>query len=983
LARSEQDREVRLTPENRALLDALTDPIVAADHSNRVVYANAAAERLLGWTVSELQGKPLTAIMPDRFRAAHESGFQRFMSTGRPRIMGRPIRVPALHKHGLELDVELSLSAVQRPGTSPLILATLRDLRERVELERRIHSQRKILAQYAAVGILAEATDAAEVMPRVLRATAEALQWEVGVYWGFDASARLLRMDASWSASPAAGQMFTDGCRDLTFGSGEGLPGQVLATARPVWSKDVRTDDRYARARLAAEHGLRSALLFPVYCARRTWGVLEYLTAQVEEPDEELLQTMAGLGFQIGQFLERVENEAELRRAWAQAEAEKQNLQALFDAAPAAIVILKGPELRYVLSNPVNQMFAGDRQLLGKTIREALPEVEASGVLTIAETVYRTGKPFSAGEFPVTMPATPDRPARTIYMRGVCQPLRGPDNAVEGVMFFSWDVTDLVEGRARVQEAEARLRLTIEAADVGTWDYHPKTRAFRCDARYKALFGASPSAEINPETLGEAIHPDDRQRVAQAVARSFDPAQGGDFLIDYRVIGVEDGRERWLSMRGRTLFDEQGLPDRFVGTGVDITRERRAVDRLRLLGEASRILASQLKYRETLTAMAQLTVPGVADWCAVDLVSENGQLENVVRMHADPVKARWGERLRFYSPRPDSPSLTQQVLRTGKGLLATEISDELLQASAQDAEHLRLLRTIGVRSAVIVPLRAADRPLGVLSLAYAESGRRYDAEDLAFAEDLGTRVAMAIENSRLYSQAQEAIGIRDQFLSIASHELKTPLTSLTLQVSGLARLVAAGAVDPPKLQSRVTRMEQQTGRLATLIEDLLDVSRISTGRLVLQPEPMDLVALAREVIENHSDEADRAGNLVSLRAPDQLVGRWDRNRLDQVLSNLLANALKYAAGQPVDLVLDSDGAEVVIAVSDRGPGISPQDQRRIFKQFERASSPNMAGLGLGLWIVSRVVEGHGGSVSVTSEPGEGATFTVRLPRAAT
>jgi signal transduction histidine kinase len=383
-----------------------------------------------------------------------------------------------------------------------------------------------------------------------------------------------------------------------------------------------------------------------------------------------------------------------------------------------------------------------------------------------------------------------------------------------------------------------------------------------------------------------------------------------------------------------------------------------------------------------LTAVARLLVPGVGDWCSVDLVNEGGTVDNVVRVHAEEEKTRWAERLRFYSPRADAPtSITYQVLRTGKGQLVPEITDEMLQASAQDAEHLRLLRTLALRSAVVVPLRTAERPLGVLALAYAESGRRYQAEDLAFAEDLATRVAMAIENSRLYSQAQEAIGIRDQFLSIASHELKTPLTSLTLQVSGLARLVAAGAVEPQKLAKRVARMEQQTVRLATLIEELLDVSRISSGRLVLRPEPMDLVALAREVMERHSDEAERVGNLVSLKAPAQLVGSWDRNRLDQVLSNLLANALKYAAGQPVDLVVDQDAEAVVIEVRDRGPGISAHDQRRIFNQFERASSPNMAGLGLGLWIVTRVVEGHGGSVSVTSQPGEGATFTVRLPPA--
>jgi signal transduction histidine kinase len=269
-----------------------------------------------------------------------------------------------------------------------------------------------------------------------------------------------------------------------------------------------------------------------------------------------------------------------------------------------------------------------------------------------------------------------------------------------------------------------------------------------------------------------------------------------------------------------------------------------------------------------------------------------------------------------------------------------------------------------------------------LSLYQAESGRIYTQESLAFGREIAGRLAAAIENARLYDQARKAIGIRDQFLSIASHELRTPLTSLTLQLSGLSRRVTAGtlgALPAEKLEAGVVRMEQQTARLTSLVDELLDVSRISRGGLVIDRHPTDLVEIVTEVIERLTDEAKRARSTLALKAPVSLAGDWDRNRLDQVVTNLVANAIKYAGGKPIDVELTRRGPSAFITVRDRGPGVSKADQRRIFEQFERAVPATVGGLGLGLWIARRIVEAHGGSIKVESEPGEGASFIVELP----
>jgi PAS domain S-box-containing protein len=976
--------DIPLGPEYKQLLDLLQDPIVAADGSDAVIYANAAAERLLGWTPAELVGMPLTAIMPPRFRAAHEGGFRRFMTTRRPKMIGRPVRVPVLHRHGIEVDVELTLSELEPSPGTVLIVAMLRDLRERLELEQKVASQRKILAQYAAVGVLASATTAVETMPRLLEATAAALGWDIAVYWAVDPATTRLRLSASWASAPETQATFLAGCSELTFAAGEGLPGKVLETAKPLWSKDVRTDDRYVRARMAKEHGVRSALLFPVYGARRTWGVLEYLSAREEEPDEELLQSMAALGFQVGQFLERLDAERQLRDAFAQAEAERNNLHTLLMQTPAAIAIVRGSELRYELSNPANQRLAGGRPLVGKTIREALPELEADGTIAMVRRVYETGEPFVVKEMPITLPAAEGRPEQPIFMDGVVQPLRGGSGAIEGAMAFAYEVTDLVVSRERLREAEERLRLAIEAGNVGTFDYHHPTGRLRCDARYKALFGLSEHAEASTAIFAAAIHPDDQARVQAAVAASWDAASGGEFEADYRIRGVEDGIERWGHMRGSTSFDERGEPVRFVGTGVDVTESRRALERLEFLEQVSRILSGSLDYRATLQQVADLSVPRLADWCMVEVVNELGETERVALAHVDPAKLELAhEARRLYPPDPKAPSSVAQVIASGKPLFTPVVSDEMLVRAARGEAHLALLREVGLRSSMMLPLLVQGGAIGVLALFHAESGRRYTSEDLAFAEEVARRAALAIENARLYDRAIRAVGVRDQFLSIASHELRTPLTALLLQIATFKRMFDAdkiASMPREKLARGLVVMANQGERLAQLIDELLDVTRISSGHLTLDRAPVDLVEIVREAVSGLTAYATQKG--VALEGPGggPVVGRWDRARLEQVVVNLVENAIKHATeGKRVEIATELAGRRAFLRVRDHGPGIAARDHERIFEQFERAVSPNLGGLGLGLWIVRQIVEAHGGAVHVESSPGAGATFVVELP----
>lgn len=235
-----------------------------------------------------------------------------------------------------------------------------------------------------------------------------------------------------------------------------------------------------------------------------------------------------------------------------------------------------------------------------------------------------------------------------------------------------------------------------------------------------------------------------------------------------------------------------------------------------------------------------------------------------------------------------------------------------------------------------------------------------------------------MEEERLrLAQAQEAIRLRDEFLSIASHELRTPLAALQLQLLGISDQLAP---DDEGMTKKVDRARRVGDRLAQLIEALLDVSRIATGKLTLHFDAFNLIDAAREVTERLRESALAAGCELSLATADRIDGRWDRLRIEQVLTNLISNSIKYAAGTPIQVSASRQHDVAILNVQDKGPGIPEADLSRIFRRFERASSTNhYGGLGLGLYVAQQIAEAHGGTIVASNVPGGGACFTVRLP----
>jgi signal transduction histidine kinase len=384
--------------------------------------------------------------------------------------------------------------------------------------------------------------------------------------------------------------------------------------------------------------------------------------------------------------------------------------------------------------------------------------------------------------------------------------------------------------------------------------------------------------------------------------------------------------------RARQLADRElvSLAEERAARAIAEVTERRE----RLLSEASKALFASFDYEPALASVARLLVPQLGDWCLVDLRDggRSGATREVAAVHVDASKIEQARALRGHA----------------------------------DAG-----------STLVAPIAARSGVFGEITLGV--SGRRQGTEERALAEEIGRRAGTAVENARLYRQAQEAIGVRDQFIAVASHELKTPLTALLLVISGVERALQRLPDAPALMRSKIEVLSRQAHRLDQLVVNLLDVARIEAGRLHVHIEDVDLCATVREVVERHEQQAARAGCALEVVAGEPVTGAWDRSRLDQVVSNLLSNAIKYGAGKPISVVVESSGGTARLSVADHGIGIAPGDHERVFQRFERAIEKGFSGMGLGLWITREIVTRLGGSIAVESRLGEGACFTVELP----
>lgn len=480
------------------------------------------------------------------------------------------------------------------------------------------------------------------------------------------------------------------------------------------------------------------------------------------------------------------------------------------------------------------------------------------------------------------------------------------------------------------------------------------------------------------------IHPDDVERARAAVTReATDAAHHGP--IELRVRHA-DGTWRVLEVSVSNLLADPNVGG-IVAVARDITQRKRVEDALRFLAEASAILTGPLDGEAALEDLADLAARRVADWCLIDLIETDGDVRRIVA-HADPAhRARSALVQRCFPLGAEAAHGPGRAMQTGRAELVSTIPDTVLATAAHDEGDLDALRNLGLTSYVVAPLIGRRGTLGAVTLITAESGHRYRPAALELVQEIARRAALALENARLYREAQEAVRIRDEFLFSVTHDLQAPLTTIKGHAQLLLRSLERGeTIDLQSLTEGLARIDAATTKMAGQIAELLDLALLESGRpLPLDRRPTDLVALVRRLAAEPPAVAGRARVAVVAEAPN-LVGIWDAARLERVVENLYSNAIKYSptGGSVVATVRrveNHSGRWAELVVRDEGIGIPAADLPHIFSRFHRGANVagRIAGTGIGLAGAKQIVEQHHGTIRIESREGEGTAVTVRLP----
>lgn len=410
-------------------------------------------------------------------------------------------------------------------------------------------------------------------------------------------------------------------------------------------------------------------------------------------------------------------------------------------------------------------------------------------------------------------------------------------------------------------------------------------------------------------------------------------------------------------------------------------------DELRLLASSAESLSGTLEYTETLQRAARVAIPGFADWVVVDVL-ESGVIARAEVATADPAREAKAQELRRKFP-PSQPAANPngpvpRAISTREPVLMSQITQDFLTGVARHPEELALYENLGPRSFISAPLLVAGRAVGAVTFITAESGRYYTEDDLDLAKQLARRIALSIENARLYYEVQQSVRTRDDFLSAVAHELKTPLTVISASSQMLQRRQRA-QTETPEPDPSLIRIQGAVARMTAFIEELLElVRRQADPSLSLKLSAVDLVALVRGVVQEASQLAH--GQEIIIEATGPVLGDWDAIRVERAIDNLVGNAIKYNREDgKVTIRVGTDetpaGRVATVSVTDEGIGIPETDRSRIFDRFTRGANVagRISGSGVGLAIVRQVVDQHGGTVDVVSTEGRGSTFTMRLP----
>jgi PAS domain S-box-containing protein len=557
---------------------------------------------------------------------------------------------------------------------------------------------------------------------------------------------------------------------------------------------------------------------------------------------------------------------------------------------------------------------------------------------------------------------------------------------------FVRDVTERVRADESLRRSEERFRValrsapvTVYAADTDlryTWFYGPHSRFRAEDVLGKRDDELAPPERVadlmalkrEVLTSGRGLRREVSFRIGEE-DRFYDitaePIRDAHGAVTGVTVAATDITERWLREQERVL-----LLDMATRAREEADRER---ERMSILAASTESATEMLEYDQSLSRLARVLVPRLATFCLIDVVEDGGGVRRLEAVHADPASQPLVEALRSISLAEDRPYLSRRALQTGQPELITRLTEEHLQSVTQNAAHLAIVRALRATSSLCLPLVARGRTLGAITLVRDGSAQPYVAADLELGKEIARRAALAIDNAHLYRQARRATELRDQILGIVSHDLRTPLASISMAI-------APFELEPVGLTGRLAQLvkitRQSVDWMERMIRDLLDVASIDAGRLSIERGPEDLLVVLGHAYSAFESLFAAEGIHLAMDVPDQLPrANADGERILQVVGNLLSNAAKVVpAGGHVTVSARDGGEELVVSVHDDGPGIPADQVPHIFDRFWHSRRAARArGTGLGLAIAKALIDAHGGRIWVDTAEGSGSTFFFTVP----
>ena len=536
-----------------------------------------------------------------------------------------------------------------------------------------------------------------------------------------------------------------------------------------------------------------------------------------------------------------------------------------------------------------------------------------------------------------------------------------------------------VEYQEALQQSEERFRTLIQySADVIQLISAEGHVLYSSDS-VKRVLGYEPE-ELQGASPNGFIHPDDLPFFMEKFLALLQ-MPGEQITIEYRV-KHKNGSWVWIEATGSNYLQDPRI-EAIVGNFRDITERKHREERQQLLNEVSEKLASTLDHELTLQEITQVIVPAMADYCRIAVLDEQQQIRDIVANHIEPENiALVRELYEQYKDRVNSTYGLQTILETGRSELFTDATPEaVVHLLDENTAILPIIQALGLTSYMGMPLIARDKVIGAITFSSTQAQRHYTLEDVVFAQELARRIALTLDNARLYAEAQRAIALRDEFISIASHELRTPVTSLKLYIQVLQKQLNLKGEE--SLARSLAKMDAQLNKLTLLIEDLLNVSRIEHGKLEFCEDWFDLNEVVNETVEQIQTTTSKHRIRVEGRISQPVWG--DKDRIGQVLTNLLTNAVKFSPqAEEIIVQLSTISDAVIVSVQDFGIGIEKGHLNHIFDRFHRVSDPEektYPGLGIGLYIAREIIQRHGGMLTVESKKGEGSLFSFTLPHA--